>query len=103
MPPADFRFRTNNELDQFELEITDMCIYHKYVYLLGDFNARSGLNDDFLPADDEFARIFEYDDTMINHFNKSSCLSDFQVGISIKRVNKDSLVNNDGNFLLDIC
>ena len=101
MPPADSRFRTNDELDQFELEITDMCITHKYVYLLGDFNARSGLNDDFLPADDEFARMFEYDDTMINHFNKSSCLPDF--GLSIKRVNKDSLVNNDGNFLLDIC
>lgn len=101
MPPADSRFRTNDELEQFELEITDMCISHKYVYLLGDFNARTGLNDDFLSADDEFARIFEYDDAMINHFNKSSCLPDF--GLSIKRVNKDSFINNDGNFLLDIC
>ena len=61
----------------------------------------TGLNGDVLPAGDEFARIFEYDDTMINHFNERSCLPDF--GISSKRVSKNSLLNNDGNFLLDIC
>ena len=52
-------------------------------------------------ADDELARLLEYDDVMIKYFNKSSCLSDH--GLSVERANKDMFLNNDGRFLLDIC
>ena len=44
--------------------------------------------------------ILEYDDVMINYFNKSSCLSDF--GVSVERTDKDMLLNNDAPFLLVI-
>ena len=59
VPPSDSRFRNADELEQFELEITNMCISHKYVYLIGAFNARTGSSQEYLCADDELARIFE--------------------------------------------
>lgn len=72
-----------------------------YVYVVGDFISRTSSHEDYLTADDELARIMEYDDVMINYFNKSSCLSDY--GMSVERANKDMVLNNDGHFLLDIC
>ena len=101
VPPVDSRFRNSDEMEQLELEITDMCISHKYVYLVGDYNSRTSNNADYLIADDELARLLEYDDVMIKYFNKSSCLSDH--GLSVERANKDMFLNNDGRFLLDIC
>ena len=76
VPLVGSRFRNFDEMEQFELEITDMCISHKYVYLVGDYNSRTGINADYLIADDELARVLEYDDVIINYFNKSSCLSE---------------------------
>lgn len=46
VPPSDSRFRTADELEQFEIDITDKCISHKYVYIVGDFNACAGCNEE---------------------------------------------------------
>lgn len=43
LPPSDSRYNTSDELENFEFEITSMCILHKYVYLMGDYNSRAHL------------------------------------------------------------
>ena len=42
LPPSDSRFNTPDELENFEIEITNMCVSQKYVILMGDFNSRTG-------------------------------------------------------------
>ena len=54
LPPSDSRFNTQYKLDLFEVEISNMSILHKYVFLTGDFNARTQTLDDFMDADDFF-------------------------------------------------
>ena len=54
LPPSDSRFNTQYKLDLFEVEISNMSILHKYVFLTGDFNARTQTFDDFMDADDFF-------------------------------------------------
>ena len=41
IPPNDSRFYTPNEIEQFNVEIINMCVLKKYVLLIGDFNART--------------------------------------------------------------
>lgn len=50
-PPENSKYYTDNENEQLEVEITATCISYKYVYLLGDMNARTKEMDDFIEAD----------------------------------------------------
>ena len=100
VPPSESRFRNTGEFKKFEIEILDMSMSYKYVYLLGDFNARTGCKDDFVTADDYLVSHFEYDESLLNFYNRSTCLPEYD--IVINRVNKDSVKNNDGNLLLDM-
>ena len=79
-----------------------MSILHKYIFLLGDFNARTQADQEFIDADDFFSEHFGYDDTL-NHFffNISSLLC--QYNLEYTRTSKDKLLNNEGKYLLDIC
>ena len=36
LPPTESRFNNSDELDLFEVEITSMCVLHKYTFLMGD-------------------------------------------------------------------
>ena len=40
VPPGDSRFNTVEEMSVFDVEISNMCITHNNVHLIGDFNAR---------------------------------------------------------------
>ena len=41
IPPNDSKFYNSNEMENFKVEITSMCVSNKYVILMGDFNART--------------------------------------------------------------
>lgn len=57
IPPSDSRFYNQDEVDQFNTEITNSCISNKYVLLMGDFNARTNNRLDFLEEDTFFPII----------------------------------------------
>ena len=60
----DSRFNNPDETELFEVEITNMCILYKHVFLMGDFNARTQTKQEFIDADDFFAEHFGYNDTL---------------------------------------
>ena len=101
LPPTDSRFNNPDELELFEIEITTMSVLHKYMFLLGDFNARSSSEQEFIDADDFLAEHFGYDDTLNQFYNMSSLLT--QYGFEYNRSSKDTVLNNEGKFLIDIC
>ena len=100
-PPSDSRFNTQDEMDMFEVEISSMCISHKYVLLLGDFNARIQTKEDFLDVDDFFAEHFNFDESLRQFYNISSLLENFNM--TKFRASKDKTANNEGNILLETC
>ena len=101
LPPSDSRFNTQDELDLFEVEISNMSILHKYVLLIGDFNARIQTLDDFLDADDFLVRHFDFDASMQEFYNASSILP--LVNMNRNRSSKDKTINNEGRLLLEVC
>ena len=101
LPPTESRFNTQDELDLFEVEILNMSVQHKYVFLTGDFNARTQTLEDFLDADDFLVRHFDFDVSMQEFYNASSLLSKFNM--NRKRSSKDKKINNEGRLLLNIC
>ena len=58
----------------FNVEVTNMCIDNKYVFLMGDFNARTCYKGDFVGADDFLTHHLSLDDTMDGSLNISSKL-----------------------------
>ena len=41
LSPSDSCFHTQDEMDNFELEIFSMSVLHKYLFLSRDFNAKT--------------------------------------------------------------
>ena len=78
IPPRDSRFYTNDEIDLFNAEVSEMCISHNYVLLMGDFNARTYDKFDFIEADDYFLDLFDFD-VNSDYFNVSSKLDGFKL------------------------
>ena len=78
-----------------------MSILHKYVFLTGDFNARTQTLDNFLDADEFLNKHFDFDESMQDFYNASSVL--LQVNISRNRSSQDKTVNNEGRSLLEVC
>ena len=100
IPPRDSRFYTNDEVDLFNAEVSEMCISHNYVLLMGDFNARTYDKQDFIEAENYFRELFDFD-VNSDYFNASSKLDGSK--FSKNRVSQDTIVNNEGNLLLDMC
>ena len=78
-----------------------MGIQHKYVILMGDFNARTHNKPDFIDVDDFLSSHFEFDDNLLEFCNVSDKLDYFH--FSRERTSQDVTVNNEGNVLLDMC
>ena len=101
IPPNDSKFYNPDEIENFNVEITNMCVSNKYVLLMGDFNARTQNKQDFLEEDNFFIKYFDFDKDMISHFSVSSVLD--QCKLPKKRTSQDKVINNEGNKLIDIC
>ena len=86
IPPADSRFYNPDEIEQFNVEITTMCVSNKYVLLMGDFNARTHNKQDYMDEDQFFCRQFDYDKDLIDHFQNSSILDQYNRGVSHYRI-----------------
>ena len=84
-----------------EMEITDMCSKHQYVCLMGYFNGRTSILNDYLSADSFLTDIFDFDSQTENFFNSVANLENFS--ISRDRNSKDKKTNNNGHRLLEIC
>ena len=78
-----------------------MCVSHRYVLLLGDFNARTQTKEEFLDVDDFFAEHFSFDDSLQQFYNISSMLENFNM--NKVRSSHDKTGKNEGNILIDIC
>ena len=100
-PPETSRFFNIDEAELLEVEISAMCIDYNYVYLMGDMNARTSADDDFTEVDDFMADFFEFDENLLDYFNKVSILKEYD--IPMKRISLDQSVNKHGEKLLDIC
>ena len=101
VPPADSRLKNADETDIFEIEIIKACVLHKYVFLMGDFNARVGSAQDYIDASDFLRDRLEIDLDLNNPFDVSPAL--MEKGLSKQRNSKDKIINNEGNKLLEIC
>ena len=100
-PPETSRFFNIDEAELLEVEFSAMCIDYNYVYLMGDMNARTSADDDFTEVDDFMADFFEFDENLLDYFNKVSILK--ECDIPMKRISLDQSVNKHGEKLLDIC
>ena len=85
----------------FKVEVANMCIDSKFVFLMGDSNARVCNKDDFVDADDFLTHHLSLDDTMDGSLNISSKLE--RTNLSKHRVSQDKIINNEGNMLLYMC
>ena len=78
-----------------------MCIANKFVFLMGDFNARSCNKADFMDADEFLMHYFSFDDSRDGSLNIPSKIE--KTNVSKYRVSQDKIINNEGNMLLDMC
>ena len=81
VPPSDSRFNTVDETNIFNVEVTNMCIANKFVFLMGDFNARTCSKADFVDADNFLTHHFNLDDNMDGSLNISSKIEKTKFGL----------------------
>ena len=87
LPPAESRFNNPDELDLLEIEITNMSVLHKYIFLMCDFNARTQTKKEYLDTEDLAEQGFGYDDVLHQSNNVQYPLS--HCGLDYNRASKD--------------
>ena len=101
VPPTQSRFFNDEELTNLENEITSMCSSYKYVFITGDFNARTSHLNDFTHFDHFVSEMFEFDEDTVNFFDKTNYLD--RLNIPLQRASKDTKINNARYWMIDIC
>ena len=71
------------------------------MHLTGDYNARTGVLDDFITIENAVAECTGINVNVEGLYQSKHNLSD--KGIEVRRFNEDKLVNNNGRLLLDFC
>jgi hypothetical protein len=89
------------QFDNFENEISQKCSDNKYVFLSGDFNARTGTLKDFICSDPHLNDLFDIDNELQQQFDKYSILEN--LSIPLQRVSMDNKTNMHGFRLIDLC
>ena len=97
--PSQSKILKDDEILALKMEI--ICSTHKYVFLTGDLNARTGKLQDFITADTFFADFFEYENETLNFYSQAELLKYFD--ISANRTSCDNVVNTNGSKLIEIC
>ena len=59
-----------------------MCSSHKYVFITGDLNARTGILADYVQLDEFLAEEFELDDETAHFFDKTTILERLKIPLS---------------------
>ena len=84
LPSSDSRFKSVDELDIFEVEISDMCTESMYVYLIVDFYARTKIQEELIDVDNFKSDTFDFDGRLKKIYNLS--LKFLQFNIDTKNV-----------------
>ena len=101
VPPSQSKFLKDDEILALEMEILSISSPHKYVFLTGNINARTGKLQDFITVDTFFADFFEFENETLNFYNQAELLKNFD--ISVNRTSCDNVVNTNGSKLIEIC
>ena len=68
---------------------------------MGYFNARTHNKNNFMDEDELFCRKFDYDKDLIDHFQNTDILD--QYNLLEVRNSQYKFINNEGNMLIDTC
>ena len=88
----------SNGIQEFLDELLDVITPDTYMILLGDFNARTGPQPDYIIDDDTVHLTIPDDDTV--HLAIPDWFYD---SFKISHNSRDNVINNYGNYLLDLC
>ena len=95
---------TFHQDEVFENLVNDIALikskHNAPICLLGDFNARTGILDDFVDFEQEITDLVALDSDP-DFVNVRSTLS--EAGFITSRHNKDRVINNNGKSLIEIC
>ena len=101
IPPQGSKYAHEEPYDELEQEIIRYCINSKNIILMGDFNSRTGQQDDYIPIDSYLSKNFGLEQ-LCDDF--SDVLNNFQLNsVPLLRDNDDSAINSYGNMMLDFC
>ena len=98
IPPEHTKYSSEDAFSEIEQEFISFSNISKYVSLLGDFNARTSDENDFVEIDEN-----RHVDNFITEFveNYTGLLNDLQ--IPLKRGSMDKMKNKYGTLLLNFC
>ena len=103
LPPEGSDYSDNDSFSEIEtvlLPYIDSC---KHFYIMGDLNARTGTTPEYTEFDIDRVTFQQYgiDDDVMNYLNNGNELQTHK--ISRLRLSRDSVKNNFGNRLLQLC
>jgi hypothetical protein len=96
-PPEYTRYSSDEAFNQIEHELHSFSTNSKYVGLIGDFNSRTGEDDDYVNVN------FEHGDNNIDEFIEYHAGILENLKIPLKRKNIDKTKNKYENMLLNFC
>jgi len=96
IPPEHSLYCVGDPFSEIENEFLNFSTNYDYICLLGDFNARTAEEPDFVETNyDEFSGMLDIDNEGIDMLN--------ELNIDIQRKSMDHRKNNFGNLLLEFC
>ena len=96
VPYDGSKYYRKDFFDNLAIDIANIQSKYDKCMLVGDFNARTGMLDDFVEVDDsieELCLMDDYEWTNIFH----------EYGIPLNRSNEDKVVNKNGRDLIKLC
>ena len=101
IPPDNSKYFRNDLHDLFYEELQKYATENKFIFLLGDFNGRTGAETDILNSDCFVFEQVDIDTADVFHDSLTSVL--ISNDISLTRVSKDLSTNRVGLNLVDFC
>lgn len=101
IPPQGSKYASDDPYMELQREILRYCPSSDQTILMGDFNSRTGENDDFCLLDDHMRNEFGLQ--TVAHESQDIVNLFVQRNISLKRVNPDKNTNYYGNQMLEFC
>ncbi|CAG2247120.1 unnamed protein product [Mytilus edulis] len=98
IPPEYTRYSSDEAVNEIEQEFLRFSNISNYICLLGDFNARTGCDDDFVIINED-----EHGDNNLSDFIENPINALEALSIPTKRESMDKGKNRYGNMLLNFC
>ena len=101
IPPENSRFFNNDDLNEFEQEISHYSCNNNFVMLAGDTNSRTGSMKDFVSTDRFTNELFNIDEDIQSDLDKYTILENLSVPLT--RYSCDKKTNTHVHRLIQIC